>query len=336
MKLLVTGGLGHVGWPLVTHLLHRGYDVKVIDRQVENPIEGMEYAACDINDYQAIREQVRGQDAIIHLAALPDPGSGSGTEIFRINCSGTFNVYEAAAAEGIRKVVTASSINALGYNYGIKSFPIEYFPIDEDHPTFTTDPYSFSKQTVEAIGEYYWRREEISGICLRLPGVLPPMMPEWSEMIEQFLTRYRQSMSDLLAMPVEEQQKRVREAIDKFDQRRALRVMEKPHGPGIDSFDPEEQGDLMLLGYSDFWSIITIENMAHAFEACITADYEGCRILFVGERENPFGIETEVLANLFFPGVSRKRPLVGYESLVSYEKAYRLIGYDPQTSTVFD
>ncbi|MGO8126710.1 NAD-dependent epimerase/dehydratase family protein, partial [Rhizobium ruizarguesonis] len=66
----------------------------------------------------------------------------------------------------------ASSINALGCAYNITDFSPQYFPIDEAHPSYTTDPYSFSKQTVEEIGEYYWRRDGISSVALRFPWVI--------------------------------------------------------------------------------------------------------------------------------------------------------------------
>ncbi len=160
MNILVTGGLGSVGRPLVQLLVQKGYTVKVIGRRPEVEVEtelipGAGYASCDINDFSAIRQQVKGMDIVIHLAAIPAPMMATGDEIFRINCSGTFNVYEAAAQEGIRRVVTASSINALGFNFGIKSFPIQYFPLDEAHPSFTTDAYSFSKQIIEEIAAYY-------------------------------------------------------------------------------------------------------------------------------------------------------------------------------------
>jgi nucleoside-diphosphate-sugar epimerase len=69
-------------------------------------------------------------------------------------------------------VIPASSINALGYYFGKVQFPILYFPVDEEHPTFTTDSYSFSKQIVEQIAAYYHRREGIDSVCLRLPAVL--------------------------------------------------------------------------------------------------------------------------------------------------------------------
>jgi nucleoside-diphosphate-sugar epimerase len=38
-------------------------------------------------------------------------------------------------------------------------------------PAITTDPYSFSKQIMEEIGAYFWRREGLSSVFLRLPGV---------------------------------------------------------------------------------------------------------------------------------------------------------------------
>jgi nucleoside-diphosphate-sugar epimerase len=91
--------------------------------------------------------------------------------LFHINCTGTFNVYQAAAEEGIKRVVSASSINALGFNFGGVPFQLSYLPIDEAHPTQTSDVYSLSKQILEDTADYFWRRDGISGVCLRLPFV---------------------------------------------------------------------------------------------------------------------------------------------------------------------
>ena len=108
MNILVTGGLGSVGRPLIKLLVSHGHTVHVIGRRAEAEVdatqyEGATYAACDINDFDALREQVRGRETIIHLAAIPAPMMATGDELFRINCAGTFNVYEAAAQEGIQR-----------------------------------------------------------------------------------------------------------------------------------------------------------------------------------------------------------------------------------------
>ena len=163
MFIIVTGGIGHIGCATVESLLQQGHSVRVLDRtavadiesDVQETIKDADYTKVDITDFDSLEPHFDGADAVVHLAVLTYPGAGLEHDIFRINANGTFNIYRAAANAGIRRVVCASSINALGYNYGIKSFNIQYFPIDEEHPPFTTDPYSFSKGIVEEISAYF-------------------------------------------------------------------------------------------------------------------------------------------------------------------------------------
>ena len=162
-------------------------------------IEGAQYKQCDIVDFDCLTENVKGMEGIVHLAAIPNPGQGTGQDIFHVNCTGTFNVYRAAANAGIHRIVSASSINALGYNFGIKRFQLSYFPMDEEHASFTTDPYSFSKQVMEEIGAYFWRREGVSSVFLRLPGVYE-MTEERMERMQQFRAASRQQYQDLIDM----------------------------------------------------------------------------------------------------------------------------------------
>jgi nucleoside-diphosphate-sugar epimerase len=342
MNILVTGGLGMVGRPLVQRLLRRGHTLKVIDRIPEAEadraaLSEASYAYCDINNYPALREQMRGMQAIVHLAAFPHPAAAPGNEIFRINCAGSFNVYEAAAQEGIRRVVSASSINALGFNYGIKSFPIRYLPVDEEHPSFTTDPYSFSKQVLEEIGAYYWRREGISGVQLRLPAVLH-VTEEFKAMIKQFAPITQQAYEKVLAMPAADQQQRARRFITEMDARRAERFHEKPRKWEMPEgeWKPDFNDPLPMIsfGYTDFWAVIREEDSAQALEKGVTAEYTGSHPLFVADSVNMLNLEAETLARIFYPEVTRKRPLVGCEPLVSFDKARQLIGYEPESAIV--
>jgi len=340
MNILVTGGLGMVGRPLVQRLQRQGHNVKVIDRIPEAEADRAalgeaSYACCDINDFPALREQVRGMEAIVHLAAFPHPAAAPGHEIFRLNCTGSFNVYEAAAQEGVHRVVSASSINALGFNYGIKSFPIRYLPVDEEHPTFTTDPYSFSKQVLEEIGAYYWRREGISGVQLRLPAVLH-VTEEFRAMIKQFAPVTQQAYEKVLAMPAADQQQRALRFIAEMDARRAERFNEKPMKWEMPAggWKPDLSDPLPLIsfGYTDFWAMINEEDSAQALEKGLTADYTGSHPLFVAGSTNMAHLEAETLARIFYPDAARKRPLVGCEPLISYDQARQLIGYEPEFS----
>src|SRR5664279_1920785 len=168
MRVLITGGAGLIGKATAERLIENGWDVRITDIAAGVEIPGAEYVQCNILNYDDLLKQMRGCDRVIHLAALRSPNLAPGHEVFQVNAAGTFNVFEAAAAVGIRRVVQASSINALGSYYGLGEMTPRYFPIDEDHPTYTTDPYSFSKQAIEEIGAYYWRRDGISSVALAI------------------------------------------------------------------------------------------------------------------------------------------------------------------------
>ncbi len=178
MRVLLTGGTGHIGKATAQRLIQRGWDVRILDLSSDTKLPGAEHVTCDIMNYAELREHMRGCDAVIHLAAIRTPGLAPGHKLFEINVAGTFNVFEAAAAEGIRRVVQASSINALGAAWGLTDMAIHYLPVDEEHPTNTTDAYSFSKETIEDIGRYYWRRDQISSVALAFRGSMPQTSPK--------------------------------------------------------------------------------------------------------------------------------------------------------------
>ena len=151
-------------------------------------------------------------------------------------------------------------------------------------------------------------------------------------MAQQFLDFYRKGFTDLLALPQQEREERIRQMIRKLDERRALRLSEEPwdendHDPQED-FDPEL---MLLFGYTDFFSLISAEDSAQAFEKALLADYTGSHALYVSAAENTTGMEAETLARTFYPEVTaRSRPLVGKEPLVSCDRARQLLGYEPE------
>ena len=329
MKVLVTGGTGDVGRAAVARLVEHGHEVRVIGRSEGITIEGADYRACDIMDFEGLQKQVAGMDAVVHLAAIRHPSMAPGETMFRINCSGTFNVYRAAANAGVQRVVNASSINALGYNFGTKDFELRYFPIDEDHYTYTTDPYSFSKQIIEEVADYFWRREGISGISMRLPAVYE-LTPEKTTMIRGFLARSRQACAELVAMPEPARSLRVQEIVDQFEALRAQRAWEYGHGKDFRLDVPDAP---IMFGRSNFWASIDARDSAQAIEKGLLVDYEGSHPVYVNDSHNWVGIPSETLLEVFFPEVEeRTHPLEGTETLVSIDKVRALIGYEPEYS----
>ena len=328
MKVLITGGLGQVGREAVKRLVANGHEAKVIGRRPDLEVEGGEYQSCDITDYTSLREQVKGIEGIVHLAAIPNPGNETSEVIFNINCAGTFNIYQAAAEEGIKRVVSASSINALGFHYSTQPFVLSYFPIDEEHPCQTTDPYSFSKQVMEDTAAYFWRREGISGVCLRLPYVFEMTEERRARMAEHTAER-RQGVEELLSLPEEEQRQQVREVWEEIETIRRERVF----GQRNRRQRLSQSRRSLRSGITNFWTAINARDSAQTIEKGLLGDYEGSHPLFVNDSHNRIGVESESLARLFFPEVTeRKRPISGTETLVSIDRARELLGFQPEYS----
>lgn len=325
MKILVTGGTGGVGRPTVAWLLAHGHEVRVLDLRIADPLPGADYREGDITDFAALREHVAGMEGVLHLAAYPHPSMAASEEMFRVNVGGTFNVFQAAVAAGIRRVVCASSINALGYNFGVK-FPagqLRYFPIDEEHPLYTTDPYSFSKQMIEEIGGYFWRREGVSSAFLRFPAVYDLHAPGPS-ILRTFVELCHGQTAEVLALPEPERAERVRGIVADFERRAASREWET-------RFNLTFPDGAVMFGRSNFWTSLDVRDAAQAAEKALLADYEGSHPVYVTDARNFVGFPSEELARVFFPEVTmRQKPLAGVDTLVSIEKARALFGFAPQ------
>jgi nucleoside-diphosphate-sugar epimerase len=327
MKILITGAIGNVGRAAVERLAQSGHEITVIGRRADMAIPPAEYRQCDITDFPRLDAAAKGMDAIVHLAALASPSHGTPEKVFEINCQGTFNVYQAAVNAGIRRVVSASSINALGRGFGIKECPVRYFPVDEEHPTYTTDAYSYSKTVVEDIAAYFWRREKISGTSLRIPAVVSEKS-NGEDTIKPAVERCKKEADRILALPADER----RQLLDGWnaiiEERQAALVHERSnHGW------EGEWPDVQILGLrTDFWTAVDERDSAQSIEKSLLSDYEGSHVLFINDSHNRIGVESRALVELFYPDAPWKRPVEGTEALVSIAKARSLIGYEPEYS----
>ena len=332
MEVFVTGGAGLIGRAVAIHLLERGYQVRLSDIVAETDVPYTRYQQCDIMDFEALLEAMTGVDAVVHLAAIRNPMQASSQDVFRVNTVGSFNVFEAAAKLGIKRVVQASSINAIGLTWNTGDFVPQYLPIDEDHIQITSDSYSLSKQHVESLGEYFWRRDRISGVSLRLPGVYTLERRESQEGRER-RQRMREFLDNFLLLPENTQREQLAEARRVCLTHRLERNLEYPHGkwsvPKVEGVD-----ELLVSAYTfdryNLWANIDERDAARAFEMAVSAQYEGSHALFVNDNHNFLGYNSVRLARLFFPDVPAD--LQGDEAFVSNKRAQRLIGFEPKYS----
>lgn len=111
MRVLVTGGIGVVGKAVVERLIHDGWEVRVVDRQPKPGSIDVDYQVCDITNYEDVREKISGCQAVVHLAAIPNPMVVAAPELFHINVTGTYNVFQAAADEGIQRIYSSGEFD---------------------------------------------------------------------------------------------------------------------------------------------------------------------------------------------------------------------------------
>lgn len=173
MRVVVTGGAGRIGRWVVRELLAREHQVTVYDRVL--PAERPAGVACklgDCEDLGSVYDVLRGHDAVIHLAAIPSNVHHPYATVFRTNVVSTYNVGDAAGRLGLRTLVAASSINALGISMAERPFGPRYLPIDEEHPRLPQDAYSLTKLVDEETLAALHRRTGLRTIAIRPPLML--------------------------------------------------------------------------------------------------------------------------------------------------------------------
>jgi nucleoside-diphosphate-sugar epimerase len=179
VKVLVTGGSGLAGRHITPLLLDAGHEVVSVDTRppdggfpgAAHPA-GARYVQVDTTDFGQVVAVTSGVDAVVHLAAIPNPLWRPEHEVFRINILSSWNVLEAAEVHGVPKVVMASSVNAIGASFWERQ-PREYFPFDEQLPTKATDAYAQSKWLGEEMGQAFCRRRPMQVASLRYHGLWP-------------------------------------------------------------------------------------------------------------------------------------------------------------------
>ena len=170
--MLVTGAAGGVAQHLLPSL-SSAHDLRLTDRR---PYP--DAVAGDLTDPGFARRTVSGADAVVHLAADADPGQ-PWQRLRGPNADALVNVLDAAAEAGVRRVVLAGSLHAMGGHVDAGRFEV-----GEDEPPYPCCTYGAVKVLAENIGRLYADQQRMRVIVLRLGGVAdrPPArswLPGW-------------------------------------------------------------------------------------------------------------------------------------------------------------
>lgn len=174
-RYLVTGCAGFIGSWITHALVERGKSVCGLDnfatgsrKNIAPMLDKMDFHEADLRDPDAVLRACEGVDYILHQGALPsvplsikDPRTSHD-----VNMNGTFNLLEAARAQGVKRVIYAASSSAYGNQQSL--------PHVETMTTMPISPYAVQKLTGELYMRSYWQVYGLETVCLRYFNIFGP------------------------------------------------------------------------------------------------------------------------------------------------------------------
>ena len=169
-KLLVTGANGKVGTAFVNYLDTIEFEPELILADLE--LREDRSILLDVTDLEACQHACGNVDVVVHLAGIASP-EAKFDAILSANIIGTQNIFEAALTAGVRRIVYASSAQA-----------IEGYSLDTQvHANMQVRPknlYGVSKAFGEALGAYYAFQTGLEVIAVRIGAFEYP--DDWAVM----------------------------------------------------------------------------------------------------------------------------------------------------------
>ena len=240
MRILVTGGRGKVGRATVDALLSAGHDVTATDLGApvfERPDPGSAaYLQADLTDAGQAYAITRGHEAVIHVAAIPEPTQHPAHVVFHNNVMSTFNMIEAAVRWGVGRFVNVSSETAPGWFFAERPWLPDYLPVDEEHPLRPQDPYAMSKVVGEQLMDAAVRRSDVRCVSIR---------PSWV----QYEANIERNLGPIVRGGGDEPSAGFWSYVDLYDLAEALRLAAESDLPGHEVFyiaQPDNSAGLPL------------------------------------------------------------------------------------------
>ncbi|TMM55282.1 NAD-dependent epimerase/dehydratase family protein [Sulfitobacter sabulilitoris] len=160
-KLVLTGAAGRLGSYLREPLSEMADELISTDivEDIGMTYPSERYIAADLANYEEIAAVLEGADMVVHFGAIGDERTFE--ELLGPNFIGAYNIWEAAYRHGVKRVVYASSIHAVGMHK--KS---DFIGIDAPHRPDTF--YGLAKCFAEDLASMYWDKRQIEAVCLRI------------------------------------------------------------------------------------------------------------------------------------------------------------------------
>jgi len=165
-KLVLTGAAGQLGSRL-REPLSKMCDTLVstdLADDVGTLYEGETYVKADLSSLDAMVDLLKGADMVVHFGAIGDEAPWD--DILQSNIIGAYNVWEAAYRNGVKRVVYASSVHAVGMHKKTDTIGL-------DAPHRPDTYYGLAKCFSEDLASLYWDKRGIESVCMRIFSCAP-------------------------------------------------------------------------------------------------------------------------------------------------------------------
>lgn len=159
-KIVLTGACGALGMEIratLADLAETLVSVDIVD--APNLLDNETFVKADCADFDAVLPILEGADMAVHFASIPDERPFE--SLLGPNFLSSYNVWEAGYRHGVKRIIYASSVHAVGMvenNAGAG--------IDEDHAPDTF--YGLAKCFSEDLGKLYWAKRGLESVHLRI------------------------------------------------------------------------------------------------------------------------------------------------------------------------
>lgn len=160
-KLVLTGAAGRLGSYLREPLSKMCEELLSTDiaEDIGTLYPGETFVQADLADMNAVAPLLEGADMVVHFGAIVDERPFE--EMLGPNFVGSYNIWEAGYRHGVRRIVYASSIHAVGM------YPKTEF-IDTEVPHRPDTFYGLAKCFTEDLGRMYWEKRQMESVHLRI------------------------------------------------------------------------------------------------------------------------------------------------------------------------
>ncbi|MGJ8588991.1 MAG: NAD-dependent epimerase/dehydratase family protein [Yoonia sp.] len=160
-KLVLTGAAGRLGSYLrepLTKMCDELVSTDLVD-DIGTLYAGESYVKADLSSLDAMLEVIKDADMVVHFGAIGDEAAWD--DILQSNIVGAYNVWEAAYRCGVKRVVYASSVHAVGMHKKTDTIGL-------DAPHRPDTYYGLAKCFSEDLASLYWDKRGIESVCMRI------------------------------------------------------------------------------------------------------------------------------------------------------------------------